>query len=155
MASSRTTGPGSGGTGFSNGTAWTETAINKLPGGLAATDGDASGQSGIGATETTLCSLTFTTISGRYYMVEGDLGISAASAALTATLKITDGSNTALRSRTIDLTSGENKTAYIRYLATGDGTSTGFKLRVVRASGTGTISTGVSLLTVTDVGPSF
>lgn len=137
------------------GDAWTDTLIKRLPGGLVATDGDAAGKSGIGATETTLCEVTFTTQSDRYLMVEGDLGISAASASLTATLKLTDGSNTALRTRTIDLTSGENKTAYIRYLATGDGTSSTFKLRVVRASGTGTISTGVSLITITDVGPSF
>ena len=39
----RTTGPGSGGTGFVSSTAWTEAAIDKLPGGLAAYIADAGG----------------------------------------------------------------------------------------------------------------
>jgi hypothetical protein len=150
----RTTGPGSGGTGFVASTAWTETAIDKLPGGLAAyvTDAGASAQS----TEATYGEVTFTTIDDRKYLVEVDTGISVNTSASTFRVKITSAANAELQGRNVQFDSATG--AYpvvVRYLATGDGTSKTFKCRIARTAGSGTCDIGEVLLTVTDLGPTF
>lgn len=150
----RTTGPGSGGTGFVASTAWTEAAIDKLPGGLAAyaTDTGASAQTATAD----YGSVTFTTLDDRKYMVEASSAIGVDTGAAQFRVMIVNGSNTELEGRYIEFDSATgNMPFHIRYLATGDGTSKTFKVRVSRASGTGRYSIGDVLLTVTDLGPSF
>jgi len=150
----RTTGPGSGGTGFTTSTAWTEAAIDKLPGGLAAyiTDAGASAQS----TEATYGEVTFTTINDRKYLVEVDTSIAVNTSASTFRVKITNSAGSELQGRNAQFDSNTGAMPVIvRYLATGDGTSKTFKCRIGRTAGSGTADIGDVLLTVIDLGPSF
>jgi hypothetical protein len=135
-------------------TAWTEAAIDKLPGGLAAyvTDAGASAQS----TEATYGEVTFTTIDDRKYLVEVDVGISVNTSASTCRVKLTNSAGTELQGRNAQFDSNTGAMpVVVRYLATGDGTSKTFKCRIGRTAGTGTFDIGEVLLTVIDLGPSF
>jgi hypothetical protein len=150
----RTTGPGSGGTGFTTSTAWTETAIDKLPGGLAAYVTDAGGSAV--TTEATYGEVTFTTVDDRKYLVEVDTSVAINTSASTFRVKITNSANTELQGRNVQFDSATGAfPVVVRYLATGDGTSKTFKCRIGRTAGSGSADIGEVLLTVTDVGPSF
>ena len=134
-------------------TAWTEAAIDKLPGGLAGYDTNA-GASAQTATDD-YGTVTFTSLDDRFYMVEISTGITVNTNSAVILVSIANASNAALVATTLDYAAGENGAVRLRYLATGDGTSKTFKCRVQRSSGTGTYSIGEVLVTVLDVGPAF
>ncbi len=151
--SDRATLPGSGGTGDSAGTAWTTTAIDKLPGGRAALNFEA-GPIDV-TTLATVVTETFTAMTSRRYEVDAELVITGSVIGDVARIMITDGSNVEIKDSEmrIDSLSGQP----LKYAAD-DMPSAGsmtYKIRGERASGTGTINITGATLRITDVGPAF